>query len=72
MTYSTDRAVDRLVKLELRNGAQLASGRKHGKLILANGRRIIFPRTPSDARAWLNLRGNIRRAKGEMGRGHEN
>ncbi|TCP38799.1 hypothetical protein [Rhodovulum marinum] len=71
MAYSTDKDIDRLVKSELGNGARLASGKRHGKLILANGRRIISPRTPSDRRAWLNLRSDIRRATREMERDHE-
>lgn len=72
MAYSADKSIDRLVRSELGNGARLAPGRKHGQLILANGRRITFPRTPSDRRAWLNLRGDIRRAAREVERNNGN
>lgn len=61
MRYSTSKEIDLLVKDMVRSGWRYVSG-KHGKLYHPKGHGLItFSRTPSDYRAILNLRRDIRK-----------
>lgn len=61
MRYSTSKEINLLVKDMVRSGWRYKSG-KHGKLYHPTGPSLItFPKTPSDYRAILNLRRDIRK-----------
>ena len=61
MRYSNDKTVSALVRTLVRSGWQYVNGKTHGKLVAPNGRRLAVPGTPSDWRANLNYRRDIRR-----------
>ena len=61
MRYSNDKTVSALVRTLVRSGWQYVNGKTHGKLVAPNGRRLAVPGTPSDCRANLNFRRDIRR-----------
>ena len=61
MRYSNDKTVSALVRTLVRSGWQYMNGKTHGKLVAPNGRRLAVPGTPSDWRASLNFRRDIRR-----------
>lgn len=61
MRYSNDKTVSALVRTLVRSGWQYVDGKTHGKLVAPNGRRLAVPGTPSDWRASLNFRRDIRR-----------
>ena len=61
MRYSNDKTVSALVRTLVRSGWQYVNGKTHGKLVAPNGRRLAVPGTPSDWRASLNFRSDIRR-----------
>lgn len=61
MHYSKDKEIAATVRHLLANGWRYNSGKKHGKLIAPNGRKLPVPGTPSDWRASLNFRRDIRR-----------
>ena len=61
MHYSNDKAIAAVVRHLLTNGWRYISGKKHGKLISPNGKKLAVPGTPSDWRACLNFRRDIRR-----------
>lgn len=61
MRYSNDKTVSALVRMLVRSGWQYVNGKTHGKLVAPNGRRLAVPGTPSDWRASLNFRRDIRR-----------
>lgn len=61
MRYSNDKTVSALVRTLVRSGWQYMNGKTHGKLVAPNGRRLAVPGTPSDWRANLNFRRDIRR-----------
>jgi predicted RNA binding protein YcfA (HicA-like mRNA interferase family) len=61
MRYSNDKTVSALVRTLVRSGWQYVNGKTHGKLVAPNGRRLAVPGTPSDWRANLNFRRDIRR-----------
>ena len=61
MRYSNDKTVSALVRTLVRSGWQYVNGKTHGKLVAPNGRRLAVPGTPSDWRASLNFRRDIRR-----------
>ena len=61
MRYSNDKTVSALVRTLVRSGWQYVNGKTHGKLVAPNGRRLAVPGTPSDWRAGLNFRRDIRR-----------
>ncbi len=61
MRYSNDKTVSALVRTLVRSGRQYVNGKTHGKLVAPNGRRLAVPGTPSDWRAGLNFRRDIRR-----------
>lgn len=61
MRYSNNKTVSTLVRTLVRSGWQYVNGKTHGKLVAPNGRRLAVPGTPSDWRANLNFRRDIRR-----------
>jgi len=61
MRYSNDKTVSALVRTLVRSGWQYVNGKTHGKLVAPNGRRLAVPGTPSDWRANLNFRRDVRR-----------
>ncbi|TKB51198.1 hypothetical protein FCL40_01175 [Ferrimonas sediminicola] len=61
MKYSKEPGISALVKQFIGKGWQFQKGRKHGKLIAPWGRAAVIPATPSDRRAYLNLRSQLRR-----------
>lgn len=63
MKYCKDKDIDRMVHREIKEGAQFQPGRKHGKLLLANGGLLVISKSPSDRRAYLNARTCLRALK---------
>lgn len=61
MHYSNDKEIATTVRHLLANGWGYISGKKHGKLTSPNGKKIPVPGTPSDWRASLNFKRDIRR-----------
>jgi hypothetical protein len=61
MQYSKDKRITATVKVLLSQGWRHVSGKKHGKLIAPNGRRLAIPCTPSDWRASMNFNRDARR-----------
>lgn len=61
MRYSKDERVSATVKALLAQGWLHVSGKKHGKLIAPNGRRLAVPCTPSDWGASMNFERDARR-----------
>ena len=59
--YSSDKDVDRLVRALVALGWSFQRRSRHGRLRAPRGALIVVPTTPSDHRAWLNLRAAIRR-----------
>ena len=60
MRYSKSKEISAIVQNKISNGWQFVKGEKHGKIIAPNGRRIPVPGTPSDYRAWLNFKRDVR------------
>ena len=61
-----DKDTRRFIRQWIKRGARLKRGTKHGKLILPNGRTVIVALTPSDRRALLNLRAEVRRSRADL------
>lgn len=53
--FSYNKEVNQLVITKLREGWTVRRGKKHSVLIAPNNRRIAFPSTPSDYRAYQNF-----------------
>ncbi len=65
MKYSSMKEIDGLVKQCLKAHWQFRRGGKHGRLTSPDGQRCIsVPCTPSDKRAFLNFRRDVRQAGG--------
>lgn len=60
MNYSRDKRINELVRAEIAGGAWFRRGRKHSKLYLPGCRFIVVPSTPSDRRAAMNFRADLR------------
>ncbi len=61
MRYSTCKEIDTVVKDMIRQGWSYTRGKKHGRLRRPDGRRMItVPTTPSDWRASLNFKRDLR------------
>lgn len=61
MHYSKDKEIAATVRHLLAKGWRYIAGKKHGKLIAPNGKQLPVPGTPSDWRASLNFKRDIRR-----------
>ena len=61
MRYSNNKAVAALVRALVNKGWRYMNGKKHGKIIAPNGRRLAVPGTPSDWRASMNFQRDVRR-----------
>ncbi|WP_035384937.1 hypothetical protein [Ferrimonas futtsuensis] len=61
MKYSREPSIAALVTQFIAKGWTFRKGRKHGKLITPWGKIAVIPATPSDRRAYLNLRSQLRR-----------
>lgn len=61
MKYSNDRNVSDVVRDLVRNGWRYHMSGRHGKLVSPTGRRMPVPCTPSDHRAFLNFKRDVRK-----------
>jgi hypothetical protein len=61
MRYSNNKEVAVLVRALVKTGWRYMNGKKHGKVIAPNGRRVAVPGTPSDWRASMNFQRDVRR-----------
>jgi hypothetical protein len=61
MQYSKDKRIASMVRSLVAEGWRYLPGRKHGKLVAPNGRRLSIPSTPSDWRAGHNFVSDARR-----------
>ena len=59
MKYSKD--LNKVIAAEVKLGARFVSGRKHAKLFLADGGLLVLSRTPSDRRAFRNVKAELSR-----------
>lgn len=63
MKYCAMKEIDSLVKGLVRQGWSFQKGGKHGRLRAPSGRATLtVPATPSDRRAFLNFRRDVRQA----------
>lgn len=58
--YCKDKRINSLVRELCSLGWGYRKGKKHGKLIAPDGRVMGVPSTPSDRRAYLNFRRDVR------------
>jgi hypothetical protein len=61
MRYSNNKEVAALVRALVNTGWRYMNGKKHGKIIAPNGRKLAVPGTPSDWRASINFQRDVRR-----------
>lgn len=61
MRYSNNEEVVALVRALVNTGWRYMNGKKHGKIIAPNGRKLAVPGTPSDWRASMNFQRDFRR-----------
>jgi hypothetical protein len=59
--YSKDKDVDSLVHELLDSGWQPLKRKRHWQVVSPTGIKLTIPVTPSDGRAFLNFRGDVRR-----------
>jgi hypothetical protein len=59
--YSKDKDVDSLVNELLDKGWQPLKRKRHWQVVSPTGIKLTIPVTPSDGRAFLNFRGDVRR-----------
>lgn len=59
--YSKDKEISKLVKQLIKAGWAFKQGKKHGLIYAPRGGRIAVPCTPSDRRAYLNFKRNLKR-----------
>lgn len=63
MKYCASKDINQLVKSLICRGWCFRRGRKHGRLSSPDGRaNLSVPSTPSDHRAFLNFRRDVRQA----------
>lgn len=61
MKYCASKEIDQLVKGLIREGWHFRRGSKHGRLSSPDGlAKLSVPSTPSDYRAFLNFRRDVR------------
>jgi hypothetical protein len=61
MKYSNDKDIATLVRSLIRKGWRCHMGGRHGKLTSPDGLRMTVPCTPSDHRALLNFKRDLRK-----------
>lgn len=62
--YSTSKEINTLVRQLVRDGWQFQRGGQHGKLYASNRAACLsVPSTPSDRRAFVNFRQDVRRVQ---------
>ncbi|MBW6416376.1 hypothetical protein [Celeribacter sp. PS-C1] len=61
MYYSKDKTLNEVIANEVNLGARYVHGKKHAKLFLAGGGLLVFSRTPSDHRAYRNVKAELAR-----------
>jgi hypothetical protein len=61
--YSTDKNIDSLVHELLDEGWQPIRRKRHWQIVSPKGKTQTVPQTPSDPRAYLNFRGDVKRVK---------
>ena len=59
--YSKDKDVDSLVHELLDKGWQPLKRKRHWQVVSPTGIKLTIPVKPSDGRAFLNFRGDVRR-----------
>ncbi|RWA52100.1 hypothetical protein AU476_19240 [Cupriavidus sp. UYMSc13B] len=59
--YCSKKEINELVHSLVCDGGEFVPGKKHGKLRLKSGKTITLPRSPSDYRAILNIKSDLRR-----------
>lgn len=65
-TYSKDRDVNKIVQNLIAEGWTPQKKTKHWQICPPNGGKpLTVPNTPSDGRAMLNFKADIKRSKGE-------
>lgn len=63
MKYCSSKEIDVLIKTLVSDGWAYYRGRKHGKLLEPSGKRTLtVPNSPSDYRAYLNFKCDVKRA----------
>ena len=62
MTYCSNKDINGLISGEVANGGRFVRGRKHSKLYLKGGALLVISTTPSDRRAFQNMRARVARA----------
>lgn len=61
--YSTDKELNKFIRTLIKNGiVSFKHGKKHNFIILNHSLKITIPGTPSDRKAYLNFKTDIRRA----------
>lgn len=61
MRYSNNKEVAALVRTLVNEGWEYIKGKKHGKIVAPNGRKLAVPGTPSDWRASMNFQRDVQR-----------
>jgi hypothetical protein len=61
MRYSNNKEVADLVRALVKKGWRYMNGKKHGRIIAPDGRKLAVPGTPSDWRASMNFQQDVRR-----------
>ena len=61
--YSNDKDVDTLVRELLDEGWTPTKRKRHWQVVSPSGTKLTVPVTPSDGRAFMNFRGDVRRLK---------
>lgn len=59
--FSSDKDIQKCVVTLIRSGWVYMRGRKHGKLVSPEGKKIAVPGSPSDKRAYKNFVRDIKR-----------
>ncbi len=70
MRLSTDADINALANELLREGWVVAARKTHTKLRHPSGRILVVNRTPSDCRAFLNFKADVRRARAAVKESH--
>ena len=59
--FSADKNIDSLVCELLKENWQPVRKKRHWQIVSPTGSKLTIPVTPSDGRAFLNFRGDVRR-----------